>query len=94
MPEWLVLLRDAEDTPEGLTIIAQSGRVAVCEAPPGAPPPGNIVEAGALPPSLTEGERLFAEGWLERQSRGPKERKGEGLPWDAPGFQPPDRDDG
>jgi hypothetical protein len=31
--------------------------------------------------------RAFAAGWNER--RRPKERRGEGLPWDAPGFEPP-----
>ena len=40
-------------------------------------------------PPLTEGERLFAAGWA---TKGVKkgERAGEGLPWDAPGFEPPD----
>ena len=33
-------------------------------------------------------ERLFAEAWVE--SRRPKtNRVGEGLPWDAEGFEPP-----
>ena len=31
--------------------------------------------------------RAFATGWNER--RRPKVRRGEGLPWDAPGFDPP-----
>jgi hypothetical protein len=31
--------------------------------------------------------RAFAAGWNERQRL--KERPGEGLPWDAPGFQAP-----
>jgi hypothetical protein len=31
--------------------------------------------------------RAFAAGWNER--RQPKERRGEGLPWDSPGFDPP-----
>jgi hypothetical protein len=34
-----------------------------------------------------ESERLFAAGWNER--RRPKQRLGEGLPWDAPGFDAP-----
>lgn len=47
------------------------------------------VEA-ALQSPLSESERLFVEAWLLR--RRPKEnRKGDGLPWDAPGFTPPDR---
>lgn len=43
-----------------------------------------------LPPSLDEGEQLFARGWQQRSRGGEKERPGEGLPWDAPGFLPPD----
>jgi hypothetical protein len=41
-----------------------------------------------LPPDLTPAERLFVSAWEAR--RQPKTRPGEGLPWDAPGFQPPD----
>ncbi len=37
---------------------------------------------------LNPTERLFVEAWLRRQQ--PKVRPGEGLPWDAPGFLPPD----
>jgi hypothetical protein len=36
---------------------------------------------------LDEPERLFAGGWNER--RRPKQRPGDGLPWDAPGFDAP-----
>ena len=36
---------------------------------------------------LNPTERLFAEAWAE--SRRPKSRIGEGLPWDAEGFEPP-----
>jgi hypothetical protein len=32
--------------------------------------------------------RAFAAGWNERHR--PKERPGEGLSWDSPGFEPPD----
>lgn len=35
-------------------------------------------------------ERLFALAWLRRMTEKKKERPGEGLPWDAPGFTPPD----
>ena len=38
---------------------------------------------------LSDTERLFADAWV--LGRQPKVRPGEGLPWDAPGFQPPDR---
>jgi hypothetical protein len=38
---------------------------------------------------LDDGARLFVEAWLA-PPRDPSERPGDGLPWDAPGFQPPD----
>jgi hypothetical protein len=41
-----------------------------------------------LPQDLTPSERLFVSAWEVR--RQPKTRPGEGLPWDAPGFLPPD----
>lgn len=41
--------------------------------------------------SLEPGERLFAEAWLARQREKGKPRPGDGLPWDAPGFLPPDK---
>jgi len=40
----------------------------------------------------TDGERLFIDAWVAR--RADKQRPGEGLHWDAPGFLPPDRPDG
>lgn len=39
--------------------------------------------------NLSETEALFAKAWL--MAKQPKERKGQGLPWDAPGFLPPDQ---
>lgn len=51
-----------------------------------------IAVGGELPSSVTadldESERLFVDAWFLR--REPKRRKGENLPWDAPGFEPPD----
>jgi hypothetical protein len=41
-----------------------------------------------LPADLTPSERVFVSAWEAR--RQPKTRAGEGLPWDAPGFLPPD----
>jgi hypothetical protein len=35
-------------------------------------------------------EQLFVRGWIERMTAPPKRRPGEGLNWDAPGFEPPD----
>ncbi|MDQ3254334.1 MAG: hypothetical protein M3R15_10580 [Acidobacteriota bacterium] len=51
--------------------------------------------AGDLPPevlkSLDDGETLFVGAWLSRIKEGSsKQRRGEGLSWDAPGFVPPD----
>ena len=53
--------------------------------------PGGFAAVGRddeIPSDLSEGERLFAAGW--QQSKRPKTRRGEGLSWDAPGFEPPD----
>lgn len=38
---------------------------------------------------LTPEEEMFVAGW-EARRRGKAERPGQGLPWDAPGFLPPD----
>ncbi len=51
--------------------------------------------AGDLPPkvleSLDDGEALFVAAWLSRIKEGSsKQRRGDGLSWDAPGFVPPD----
>ena len=48
--------------------------------------------ARKLPADLTPAERAFAGAWQARQQ--PKARAGEGLPWDAPGFDPPDQPGG
>ena len=37
---------------------------------------------------LDPGERLFVSAWQQRSAD--KKRRGDGLPWDAPGFVPPD----
>lgn len=39
-------------------------------------------------PALDASDSLFARAWI--LGRQPKQRKGEGLAWDAPGFLPPD----
>lgn len=51
---------------------------------------GDAVPREALA-SLTAEEALFAEAWSLRRGRPPKERPGDGLGWDAEGFEPPDR---
>ena len=35
-------------------------------------------------------EQLFVDSWLLQRTQETKPRVGEGLSWDAPGFQPPD----
>lgn len=42
-------------------------------------------------PDLTPAERVFISAWQTRAT--PKQRAGDGLSWDAPGFMPPDRPD-
>jgi hypothetical protein len=39
--------------------------------------------------SLRPEERLFVEAWVQQQSGPDQRRRGDGLSWDAPGFQPP-----
>jgi hypothetical protein len=52
------------------------------------------VSEGELSPVLLDRlgpeEQLFAEAWASRMAETEKERRGEGLDWDAPGFLPPD----
>lgn len=45
-------------------------------------------EGAAIDERLSAEELLFVTAW--RQRRRTKDRPGEGLPWDAPGYQPPD----
>ena len=68
-------------------------RLALVIAPEGSEPPpipGVVYLTDDTPPpaDLSPDERLFVEGW--RLRRQPKERPGEGLSWDSPGFEPPD----
>lgn len=73
--------------PGDLEEIAQHARLAVARLPHG----GTRVlgDEGALD-DLDEGARLFVAAWRERPLSKP-DRVGEGLSWDAPGFEPPDR---
>jgi hypothetical protein len=53
-----------------------------------------FLTAGAVPPeivaTLTPTESLFVNAWNMRIAKSEKSRPGEGLSWDAPGFEPPD----
>jgi len=65
------------------------------ETPPSSETPGVVaVSGGALPADiieeLDEQEALFVAAWTSRITGPEKQRRGEGLPWDAPGFEPPD----
>jgi hypothetical protein len=40
---------------------------------------------------LEAGEKLFVNAWSQQQSGEGKKRTGDGLPWDSPGYVPPDR---
>lgn len=47
--------------------------------------PADVIE------SLDDSEAIFAAAWaLRHAGTSPKQRYGEGMSWDAPGFQPPD----
>jgi hypothetical protein len=47
-------------------------------------------QAGAPVLGLAAGEALFVDAWIARHSAPkPKQRPGEGRPWDSSGFQPP-----
>lgn len=39
---------------------------------------------------LVPGERLFIEAWAQNLRQPTRQRRGDGLAWDAPGFEPPD----
>ncbi|CAL8973654.1 hypothetical protein RHODGE_RHODGE_00345 [Rhodoplanes serenus] len=47
--------------------------------------------AAPIPGGLTGDELLFVDAWRQRPALRSKARPGEGLPWDAEGFEPPDR---
>ena len=54
--------------------------------------PGTSWYTGQIPADEAAGftptERLFVDAWLSRRQA--KTRPGDGLPWDAPGREPPD----
>lgn len=78
-------------SPRVVIVEASAGALAGLRAIPGV----TVVTGSDAPTGLTEGlddgESLFVAAWLSRNKEGPpKQRPGEGLPWDAPGFLPPD----
>lgn len=82
-PNVVVVLATVEDLPE----IARSARFAMARRPD-----GEILAVGdeSSLDELPEGTRLFVSAWREQRINKP-DRVGEGRPWDAAGFEPPDR---
>lgn len=84
VPPHVLVLRAS---PEDLTAIAKDARLAMARRPTGGVEV--VGDLGALE-ELDEGARLFVAAWRERPADKP-DRPGEGLAWDHPGFEPPDR---
>jgi hypothetical protein len=82
-PDVVVVRADVDDLEE----IAPHARLAMGRLPDGAV---KMVGDERVLDDLDEGARLFVRAWQERPLR-KAERRGEGLSWDAPGFEPPDR---
>lgn len=70
-----------------LPAIARAARLVMVRRPD-----GEILVTGdeSALEELSEGARLFVSAWRERRTDKPG-RVGEGQPWDAAGFEPPDR---
>jgi hypothetical protein len=82
VPPLLTVLRARlEDLPE----IARHARLAIGRRPDGT---AERVGDETVLEELDDAARLFLSGWLEYPVE-KSERPGEGLPWDAPGFEPP-----
>jgi hypothetical protein len=74
-------------------------RLAIIEADPGEVETVRSVEgvrvlcqgrvSEAVLRQLTSAERIFARAWMRSRQAKPH-RPGDGLPWDAEGFKPPD----
>jgi len=90
---------DADRALAGVDVVHRvSPTVVIVQVPPGASLPladdTRVRYAGQDPPpelltDLDEGERLFVEGWVARETRRAK-RSHEGRNWDAEGMTPPD----
>lgn len=78
LPPHIVIQR--LDADEIKRVETSPGVQAVCEGSP----PADVLE------TLSPSEVLFVTAWVERQRSAHKKRRGEGLAWDAPGYQPPD----
>ncbi|NGO13334.1 hypothetical protein G5C60_38495 [Streptomyces sp. HC44] len=70
-----------------LPAVAEHARLAMARTPDGRT---QVLGDESALDELAPGDRLFVDAWRERPLSKP-DRRGEGLPWDAPGFEPPDR---
>jgi hypothetical protein len=82
-PHIAVLRADRED----LTEIARHARLAMARLPGGGI---SILGDHTVLDELDDTGRLFVSAWRHRPEAKPG-RIGDGLPWDATGFQPPDQ---
>jgi hypothetical protein len=84
-PRVVVLRADAD----GLPAIAGACRLAIAR---GTDDRVEVVGDLAVLDELDDGARLFVEAWRTPRSSASatRDRAGDGLPWDAPGFEPPD----
>ena len=82
-PEVVVLRANPDDFPQ----LARGARFAISRSSDGSV--RTLGDENALN-ALDPGTRLFVQAWRDKQTSKP-ERPGEGLPWDAPGFQSPDQ---
>ena len=93
---------DSAGLADGFRIVhAVSRRVFVIESPAGtastdvaALPGVAAMSKGDVAPEILEGldetEALFVQAWSRREGESKTQRRGEGLDWDADGFEPPD----
>jgi hypothetical protein len=82
-PRVMVLRADTDQLDE----IGRQARLAMARSPEGEV---RVVGDEDALSELDEGAGLFVAGWRARAIDKP-DRPGEGLPWDQPGFEPPDR---
>lgn len=73
-----------------LVVVEGGGDRAQLESIPGVVAATTSALPAHVSARLHDDEALFADAWAVRAQQGPKTRIGDGLPWDAPGFLPPD----